>query len=722
MEQRGEGRTGGITKLFKVNKNHLWIYVLALFFMLSINLIFLFNHEKKDAWRETENLLKSVNALKTHQIKAWLEDELTDATSISNNQHLKHAIINNLSESTFESKNLIKAILRQKNDEHDNLASQLYDLQGRQIASSGDTIIFNQDLLLNTINQTIIEKTSQSSDLYRDIITNEILIHFTAPVFNNNHELIAVLVFTQNAGKVILSAIEIWPLISKSGETMVVKRTSDSIILINHSKVNDALPLDSVLISDYKTKLILNQNLLTEKLIQFKDYREKNVLGYISAIEGKSWLLISKEDTAEIYSRLKSKFIIISGISLLIFSLLTLGLIVLFNKRQKDIYRKLYLSKVTLLKAQNRIVENEKILSSIYNATSEVIITIDVPERIIVHSNKAIEQVFGWKPSEVIGKSTSMFFPSHDEWERTSEAMLNAFKNKMDYCKTERKLINKNNKTIYCEIHTSFIYYENNKVKAVSVYHDITEKKQLIEELISARIKAENKEKLKSMFLADIAHEVRSPLNGVLGFTQLLMSPCIKPESQKHYLEIIKKTGERMSATINDIMELSRIEAGATELKLREVNINQMTNYFYNFFKPEAEAKDLEFRLNNQLKDSDNFIITDKNKLESIISNLLKNAIKYTLEGFIELEVKKVDNNLLYIIRDSGLGISSEKKDEIFYRFVQVERTQAGRYDGLGIGLSIAKSYADMIGGKICLESVEGEGSVFYFTLPIQVE
>ena len=718
MKSRGESNTGEKVKPFIFLKKYFWMYVSALFLFFCTSIVFLFEHEKNETLRETENLLKSVNAIKTRQIAAWHMDELEDATAISVNSYLKDVIANYIREQTPENECELKAALLQINDEHDYMLTSLYDTKGMLITSSKDTAIIDSDLMFYTIKQTLDAKTSLSSDLKQK--NNEVLINFSAPVFTDDNEAVAVLVFSQNVGDVILSAIETWPLISESGETMIIKKNGDKLILLSHSRVSDALPFDSIVPSELRIKLLLNKSSLIDNLIGFKDYRGTDVLGYVSAIEGMSWFLVSKEDTTEIYSRLKYKLLIISGTSLLMFMLLTLGLIYFNNRYQKNVYQGLYFYNTELLKAQNCIVENEKILSSIYNAAAEVILTIDLPERIITHTNSAIEDVFGWKPSEVIGKSTSMLFSDKEDWEKATETMLNAIKNKQNFCQLERKLINKNKQTIYCDVHTSFIYMNDNTIKAVSVYHDITEKKQLIDELTQARAIAENKEKLKSMFLADIAHEVRSPLNGIMGFTELLMLPTITPEKQQHYLEILKKTGERMSATINDIMELSRIEASATELKIGEVDINKMTNYFYNFFKPETEYKGLELRLKNHLEGSEYFIKTDLGKLESIISNLLKNAIKYTQKGFVELEVKIDENNLTYVVRDSGLGISPEKKDEIFNRFVQVERTQAGRYDGLGIGLSIAKSYADMIGGSISLESVEDEGSLFTFVLPIE--
>lgn len=569
------------------------------------------------------------------------------------------------------------------------------------------------------VSQALSEKCGKSFELQINSDTHETYLIFTSPIFTPENEIIAVLILFQPSEYKLNPIIKIWGQIFESVESVIISER-DCIPFLNNPIFDNGSYWDTKRPFQSKVTSFFSNAFLTDSLIIYTNRNGKDVLGFVSKIQGMPWYLVTKTDKSQIFNILTTKLLTISGISLLLFLLLTSVLIYYYNKSQKDIYRSLYISNLELLKSQNKIVEHEKILSSIYNAAAEVILTIELPERRITHTNNAIEQIFGWKPAEVIGNSTAIFFPDDKAWERTGLIMQDAIKNKQVFCHTERKLVNKNKQPIYCDVHTSFIYQNDIAVKAVSVYHDITEIKQLIDELTDARAQAERNEKYKTMLLADIAHEVRSPLNGVLGFSELLlMKPDIPKEKRIYYLEIIKKTGDRMSETINDIMELSRIEAGATDLKISSVNLYQMTDYFYAFFKPEAECKGLELRLHNRLKTHKCFVKTDQGKLESIISNLLKNAIKYTSKGFVELEVEMDDAKLIYTIRDTGPGISPEQQEIIFNRFVQVDRTPAGRYDGLGIGLSIVKSYSDMIGGSITVKSVEGQGSEFCFVLPI---
>jgi PAS domain S-box-containing protein len=253
----------------------------------------------------------------------------------------------------------------------------------------------------------------------------------------------------------------------------------------------------------------------------------------------------------------------------------------------------------------------------------------------------------------------------------------------------------------------------------LAVKEDITEKKRIINELISAKDKAEESSRLKSAFLSNISHEIRTPLNGIIGFADLLQNPGISGEEEKMYLRVLKESGDRMLNTINDIIEMSKIESDQSSLNITSIEINELTDYFYNFFKPEAEEKGLELKLRNDLKGGRIIIETDKNKLGSVIANLLKNAIKFTSNGFVEFGCKIENEILTYYVKDTGMGIPSTRLTSIFHRFVQADLSITRPYEGVGLGLSIAKSYAELLGGKIEVESEEGVGSTFRCILPI---
>ena len=247
---------------------------------------------------------------------------------------------------------------------------------------------------------------------------------------------------------------------------------------------------------------------------------------------------------------------------------------------------------------------------------------------------------------------------------------------------------------------------------------DQTKSKTAKKELIKAKEKAEESDRLKSAFLANMSHEIRTPMNGILGFAELLKSPHLNGDKQNEYISIIEKSGARMLNIINDIINISKIEAGLMDLNIIESDINQQLEYIYHFFKPEIEAKGIQFTLNNNLTTKDARINTDREKLYAILTNLVKNAIKFTKIGHIEIGCDIKDNNLQFYIKDTGMGIRDNLKRNIFERFIQADNKDKEAYQGAGLGLAISKSYINMLGGEIWVESEFGVGSTFYFKLP----
>ena len=254
-------------------------------------------------------------------------------------------------------------------------------------------------------------------------------------------------------------------------------------------------------------------------------------------------------------------------------------------------------------------------------------------------------------------------------------------------------------------------------------YESINEElKQANEELIIAKEKAEESERLKSAFLANMSHEIRTPMNGILGFAELLNNPELNDNKQQEYVSIIQKSGTRMLSIINDIIDISKIEAGLMKLDVEETNINEQIEYIYTFFKPEVKAKGMKLMLKTTLSAEEATIKTDREKVYAILTNLVKNAIKYSKEGTIKVGYKKRGENLKFYVKDTGIGIPKEKQQSIFERFIQAGTDDKMAPEGAGLGLSITKAYLEMLGGKIWVESEKGIGSTFYFTLPYITE
>jgi CheY-like chemotaxis protein len=188
------------------------------------------------------------------------------------------------------------------------------------------------------------------------------------------------------------------------------------------------------------------------------------------------------------------------------------------------------------------------------------------------------------------------------------------------------------------------------------------------------------------------------------------------------YIGIIEKSGARMLNIINDLVDISKIEAGLVQIENMESDINDQLEYIYSFFKPEVEAKGLTFCLRDYLSDNESVIYSDREKIYAILINLVKNAIKYTEKGSIEFGCFKKGDFLEFYVADTGIGIPADRQEAIFERFIQADIADKMARQGAGLGLSISKAYIEMMDGKIWVESVEGSGSTFYFTLPYSIK
>lgn len=252
-------------------------------------------------------------------------------------------------------------------------------------------------------------------------------------------------------------------------------------------------------------------------------------------------------------------------------------------------------------------------------------------------------------------------------------------------------------------------------------YQQINEELSKInKELIIARDKALESDRLKSAFLANMSHEIRTPMNGILGFAELLKKPRLSGQDQKKYIEIIEKSGIRMLNIINDLVDISKVESGQMEIHITETNVVEQLDYIYTFFKPEAENKKLTLTLSHNLTHNSKLFKTDREKVYAILTNLVKNAIKYTEKGSIEMGVEDTEDSVVFFVKDSGMGIPESAIDVIFNRFVQADLEDTKALQGAGLGLTISKAYVEMLGGSIWVKSIEGKGSEFYFSLPIR--
>jgi signal transduction histidine kinase/CheY-like chemotaxis protein len=257
--------------------------------------------------------------------------------------------------------------------------------------------------------------------------------------------------------------------------------------------------------------------------------------------------------------------------------------------------------------------------------------------------------------------------------------------------------------------------------KTKDLQHQLELNMQITKELEKQKIKAEESDKMKSAFLANMSHEIRTPMNGIMGFTELLKSHNYSQAEHKHFIGIIQQSGERMLTTINNIIEISKIESGLESIQISETNIEKIVDELFQFFVPEARKKGIELIIEKKEIRSGQTFYSDNYKINSILTNLIKNALKFTAKGSVKIGYSVSNNVASFYVADTGIGIENEKQKAIFNYFVQADSSISSRFEGSGLGLSISKEYTKMLSGKIRVESEVGKGSTFYVDIPNQL-
>ena len=361
-------------------------------------------------------------------------------------------------------------------------------------------------------------------------------------------------------------------------------------------------------------------------------------------------------------------------------------------------------------KATKLLQESERKSHSIMENSADAIFITNQQGKYL-YTNKAVSALLGYTPEEMNSKSIADISPPDkiEEYFKFFYKIMNEGKGL-----TEIELLKKDGNYILTDLNAVLLPDGN----IYGSCRDITERKKAESELIKAKEKAEESDRLKSAFLTNMSHEIRTPMNGILGFAELLREPNLSSDDLRDYLQIIQISGVRLLNTINSIVDISKIESGLFQEDIRETDINEKMEFTYKFFKPEAESKGLQLILKTSLPDREAIIKTDNEKVYGILTNLVRNAIKFTFEGSIEFGYEKKREFLEFFVKDTGVGIPDNLKELIFERFRQGSESHNRGYEGSGLGLSIAKSYVTMLGGKIWVESVEGIGSTFYFTIP----
>ena len=341
----------------------------------------------------------------------------------------------------------------------------------------------------------------------------------------------------------------------------------------------------------------------------------------------------------------------------------------------------------------------------------------------IVKFNKFFSNQFGYSKDELHNMSYIDLIP--DEKKEDSLKMIESiFNSKITKYEGVQKYYKKDKTLVWVNLTASVVLDEFGVPEyIIGMGEDITDRIIYEETLKKAKDKAEESDRLKTAFLANMSHEIRTPMNAIIGFAELMADPNLDLGSRKEFTEQIYNSSNMLSKLIDDIIDISQIDAGEITPTTKRFNLTKVLDHFlYKIIEEKEYAEELDILFHSPFGNLPAFIETDEFRFKQIFEHLLNNAIKYTHEGFIEFgfDINQQEIPTFYV-RDTGIGIPEDKIELIFKHFTKLEdRTKL--YRGTGIGLTITQKLVNLLGGKIWVESNPGIGSIFYFTLPSKVE
>jgi PAS domain S-box-containing protein len=344
----------------------------------------------------------------------------------------------------------------------------------------------------------------------------------------------------------------------------------------------------------------------------------------------------------------------------------------------------------------------EKMLDGVYKSTHE---------GKFLQVNDALVKMLGYNSKEElynIDIKSQLYFHESD---RESAALEEKLEEMAIF-----RLRKKDGSELWVEDHGRHVLDEKgNVLYHEGVMRDVTERLRIERELIDAKEKAEEMNRLKTNFLSNMSHELRTPLIGILGYTDIMLQE-INDEEHLNMMKIINSSGNRLLRTLNQVLNLSKVESGNSDISLIDCDVKEIIITIQNLFSAVARDKELQMELN--LPDESLFLKADKNLLTSILENLVHNAIKYTPKGKISISARQLNNNVVIEVADTGIGIADEDKDVIFEEFRQASEGFSRKFEGTGLGLTVVKKYTDIMGGTITLNSEPGVGTTFILKFP----
>jgi len=426
------------------------------------------------------------------------------------------------------------------------------------------------------------------------------------------------------------------------------------------------------------------------------------------------WTILISYQEKDIYAAIAT----LRNRLILVFSLLFIVITYFFY----SLARVRYVLKVEAERKQveKTLLKSEEKFRRLFEDHKGVKLLIDPEDGSIVDANKSASTYYGWTRNELKRMNISQInnLPS-DELKMNIEKVTS-----QKIAQFEFKHTLKNGSVRDVEVYSSVIEIEDKKILHSNIY-DITYRKQVEEELIKSKEKAEESDRLKTAFLQNMSHEIRTPMHAIMGFSSLLENCYDDKQKLGEYADVINRRGQDLLEIIDDILNISKIESGLLTVNYEQGKLKDFfadLKAYSDEYQKRTGKQHIQFSLLTEGPLAEKSILTDKVKLRQIFINLLTNAFKFTYDGKIEVGYDiGTDKNLVFYVSDTGIGIPEDKQEIIFERFAQIDLLNRKAIGGTGLGLSIARGLVELLGGKLWLESKVDAGTTFYFSIPVDI-